>query len=81
MLQKTPKTHVDPVFFKDLVRRIEMLEAERADLADRLREVYSEGGLDERALRFLIKIRKKTPEEERETMDCLAEYRRIVKRD
>ena len=60
---------------KAYVERIERLEAEKAELAEDIKEIYSEAkayGYDTKILRKVIAIRKK-PEAERSEEEALLE--------
>jgi len=60
---------------KALVERIETLEAEKAEIADQIKEVYAEAkahGYDTKILRKVVSLRKK-PAEERQEEDALLE--------
>lgn len=59
---------------RQLIERIERLEAEKKDIADQVKEVYSEAksrGYDTRALRSIVSIRKKDK-------DDLAEQEAVI---
>lgn len=60
-----------------LVERIETLETEKKDLADDIREVYAEAkgvGFDTKALRTIIRWRKKDQAERQEEAAILELY-------
>lgn len=60
---------------RQFIERIEQLEAEKKDLADQVKEVYAEikgRGFDSKAIRKLVSLRKKDPQE-REEEDAILE--------
>jgi uncharacterized protein (UPF0335 family) len=62
---------------KSIVERIERLEEEKAALAADIRDVYAEAksnGFDTKALRSIIRIRKKDNQERIEEETILATY-------
>jgi uncharacterized protein (UPF0335 family) len=62
---------------KTIVERIERLEEEKAALASDIRDVYAEAksnGFDVKALRSIIRIRKKNDQERIEEETVLATY-------
>lgn len=62
---------------RSIVERIERLEEEKAALATDIREVYSEAkgnGFDVKALRTLVRLRKKEAHEREEEEAVLATY-------
>jgi uncharacterized protein (UPF0335 family) len=51
---------------KSIVERIERLEADKADIASDIKDVYAEskgGGFDVKALRTIIRLRKQSPDD------------------
>lgn len=62
---------------KSFVQRIERLEDDKADLSTDLKEVYGEAkssGFDVKALRTVIKLRKKSKEERQELEEIVGLY-------
>lgn len=60
---------------RQLIERIEHLEAEKASIADQIKEVYAEAksrGYETKAIRALVALRKKRAEEVAE-MDAILE--------
>lgn len=60
---------------RQFIERIEQLEAEKKDIADQVKEVYAEikgRGFDGKAIRKLVSLRKKDPQE-REEEDAILE--------
>jgi uncharacterized protein (UPF0335 family) len=63
---------------KSFVQRIERLEAEKAELAADIREVYAEAkgnGFDTKIMRQVIRLRKMEEPERREMDELLELYR------
>lgn len=63
------------------IERIERLETEKRELQADIREVYAEAkgqGLDVKALREVIKIRKLTPADREESEFLRQEYKRAL---
>jgi uncharacterized protein (UPF0335 family) len=51
---------------KSIVERIERLEADKADIASDIKDVYAESkgnGFDVKALRTIIRLRKQSPDD------------------
>ncbi len=66
---------------KSFVERIERLEAEKAELASDIREVFAEAkgeGYDTRIIRQVLRERKLSPEELREREEMLDTYRNAL---
>ena len=62
---------------RSIVDRVETLEAEKAEIADQVKEVYSEakgGGYDVATIRRIVAIRKKDPAKLKESNDLLELY-------
>ncbi|GGG35389.1 DUF2312 domain-containing protein [Chelatococcus composti] len=62
---------------KQFIERIERLEEEKAAIAGDIKEVYAEAkgrGFDTKAIRRIISIRKKPPEERQEEEAILELY-------
>lgn len=60
---------------RQIIERIEHLEAEKADIADQIKEVYAEAkgrGYETKAIRALVVMRKKSAEQVAE-MDAILE--------
>lgn len=63
---------------RQLIERIERLEEEKAGTADDIKEVYAEAkarGFDTKAMRQMVKLRKKTPQEREEEEAVLDLYK------
>ncbi len=66
---------------KSFVERIERLEAEKAELAADIREVYAEAkgnGFDTKIMRQVIKLRKLEPNDRNEQDALLELYRKAL---
>ena len=66
---------------RSIVSRIERLETERKELADNVKDIFTEAksaGFDVKVLRHIISIRKKEPAEVEEQMTLLDLYRRAL---
>lgn len=77
MTQDTTTKPVAAAHLRSIVERIERLQADKADIARDIREVYVEAmasGFDTKALREIIKLRKKTPYERSEELAILDLY-------
>jgi uncharacterized protein (UPF0335 family) len=62
---------------KEIVRRIEILEAEKATIAEDIKEVFSEAkatGFDTKILRKVIALRKVDPSVREETRSLIDTY-------
>ena len=71
------QTEIAQKRLRSIVERIERLEEEKAALAIDIREVYSEAkgnGFDVKALRAIIRLRKKEQHEREEEEAVLATY-------
>ena len=71
------QTEIAQKRLRSIVERIERLEEEKAALATDIREVYSEAkgnGFDVKALRAIIRLRKKEQHEREEEEAVLATY-------
>jgi uncharacterized protein (UPF0335 family) len=63
------------------IERIERLEEEKAEIVSQIRDVYREGknaGFDDKVMRTLIRIRKKSPREVNEAETLLELYKRAL---
>lgn len=63
---------------RQFIERIEHLEAEKKDIADQVKEVYAElkgRGYDSKAIRKLITLRRKDPQERQEEDAILELYK------
>ena len=70
-----------PGKLKSFIERIERLEAEKAELAADIREVYGEAkgeGYDTKIMRQLIKLRKLDKQELNEQEELLDTYRKAL---
>lgn len=66
---------------RQFVERIERLEIEKKDIADQIREVYSESkarGYDQKALRAIVSLRKKDKDEIAEQEAVLEMYKEAL---
>ena len=66
---------------KQLIERIERLEEEKKGIADDVKEVYAEAkgrGFDTKAIRTLIRLRAKAPQEREEEEAILELYKQAV---
>ena len=62
---------------RQFIERIEQLEAEKRDLAEQVKETYAEikgRGFDTKAIRKLVTLRKKDPQERQEEDAILELY-------
>jgi uncharacterized protein (UPF0335 family) len=62
---------------QSIVERIEKLEAEKADIADLIKDVYVEAkanGFDAKILRKVVALRKKNADERKTEEELLAVY-------
>lgn len=62
---------------RSLIERIERLEEEKKDLADDIKEIYSEAkgrGFDTKAIRAIVRMRKKDAAERQEEQAILELY-------
>ena len=63
---------------RQFIERIEQLEAEKKDIAEQIKEVYAElkgRGYDSKAIRKLVTLRKKDPQEVQEEDAILELYK------
>lgn len=66
---------------KAIVERIERLEEEKKTIADDIRDVYAESkgnGLDVKALRAIIRLRKQSPADRAEQDAILDTYKQAL---
>ncbi len=66
---------------KQYVERVERLEAEKLFLSEDLKQIFAEAksnGIDVKALRSLIKLRKLEDDERREQEEILALYKEAI---
>ncbi len=66
---------------RSIIERIERLEEEKAAIASDVKDVYAEAkgtGFDTKAIRALIRLRKKEPHEREEEEQLLELYRAAV---
>lgn len=66
---------------KSFVERIERLEAEKAELAEDIREVYSEAkgnGFDPKIMRAVVRLRKMEPAARNELDELIDLYRKAL---
>lgn len=62
---------------RQFIERIEQLEAEKADIAEQMKETFAEAkgrGYDTKTMRTIIKMRKKKPDERAEEQAILEVY-------
>lgn len=67
--------------FNQFVDRIERLEADKKELSDDIREVYSEAkgrGFDVKVMRQVIRLRKMDPADRQETEFLRDEYKKLL---
>jgi uncharacterized protein (UPF0335 family) len=77
MIDDTHSTTVHGAQLRGIIERIETLEAEKAEIAEQVKEVYAEAkgnGFDTKILRAVIGLRKKTAEERSEAEAMLDLY-------
>jgi uncharacterized protein (UPF0335 family) len=77
MIDDTHSTTVYGAQLRGIIERIETLEAEKAEIAEQVKEVYAEAkgnGFDTKILRAVIGLRKKTAEERSEAEAMLDLY-------
>lgn len=63
-----------------IVERIEKLEEEKSSIASDIKDVYAEAkgnGFDTKAIKVIVKLRKKSKEELQEEESILDTYRKI----
>ncbi|MFV0491883.1 MAG: DUF2312 domain-containing protein [Pseudorhodobacter sp.] len=66
---------------RQFIEQIEQLEAEKKDIAERIREIYAESkarGYDQRALRAIVSLRKKDKDEVAEQEAILEVYKEAL---
>ena len=66
---------------RQFIERIERLESEKKDIAEQVREVYSESksrGYDQKALRALVSLRKRDSDEVAEQEAVLDMYKEAL---
>ncbi len=66
---------------KQLIERIERLEEEKKGIADDIKEVYAEAkgrGFDTKAMRTIIRLRAKPPQEREEEESILELYKQAL---
>lgn len=66
---------------RQFVEQIEQLEAEKKDIAERIREIYAESkarGYDQRALKAIVSLRKKDKDEVAEQEAILEVYKQAL---
>lgn len=66
---------------RSLIERVERLEAEKADIAQDIREIYIEAkhkGFDTKALRKIVQLRKKDAAERQEEQAILELYMHAI---
>jgi uncharacterized protein (UPF0335 family) len=62
---------------RQFIERIEQLEAEKKDIGDQIKETYAEikgRGFDTKAIRKVVSLRKKDPQERQEEEAILEVY-------
>jgi uncharacterized protein (UPF0335 family) len=68
---------IDKTKLKELVERIERIEEERSSLGEDVRSIYSEAksaGLDVKALRQVVKLRRQDQEKRTALQEMIDEY-------
>jgi uncharacterized protein (UPF0335 family) len=66
---------------RQFVERIERLEQDKRDIADQIKEVFAESkarGYDQKALRAIISLRKRDPEDVAEQEAILEMYKEAL---
>lgn len=66
---------------REFIERIEKLEAEKADITNCTREIYSEAkgsGLEPKIIRQLIRLRKMDQEDITKEEDLLNQYKKVL---
>lgn len=78
MTDLPPKTHnIAADQLRSIIERIESLEVDKSDIADDIKEIYTEAhgnGYDKKAIRTIIKLRKKDAQEIEEEEAILHTY-------
>jgi uncharacterized protein (UPF0335 family) len=77
MIDDNTATTVHGAQLRGIIERIETLEAEKAEIAEQVKEVYAEAkgnGFDPKILREVIRLRKKSVEERSEAEAMLDLY-------
>ena len=77
IIDDTHSTTVHGAQLRGIIERIETLEAEKAEIAEQVKEVYAEAkgnGFDPKILREVIRLRKKSVEERSEAEAMLDLY-------
>ena len=77
MNDATPASNTTADQLRSIIERIENLEEEKANIAADIREIYAEAkgnGFDVKALRTIIRMRKKDENERMEEEAVLATY-------
>jgi uncharacterized protein (UPF0335 family) len=77
LIDDTHGTTVHGAQLRGIIERIETLEAEKAEIAEQVKEVYAEAkgnGFDPKILREVIRLRKKSVEERSEAEAMLDLY-------
>jgi uncharacterized protein (UPF0335 family) len=75
--EPSPSTSFAKDQLKSIIERIERLEEEKKNIADDIRDVYAESkgnGFDVKALRTIVRMRKKDPNERLEEETILETY-------
>ena len=66
---------------KSFIKRIEKLEEDKAAVSEDIKEIYSEAkstGFDVKAIRAIVRLRKKTEHERREEEEILDLYKSSI---
>lgn len=77
MSEETSTENVAAAELRQFIERIERLEEEKATLNDDIKDVYGEAkgrGYDTKAMRTIIRLRKKDPNERQEEEAILDTY-------
>jgi uncharacterized protein (UPF0335 family) len=77
LIDDTHSTTVHGAQLRGIIERIETLEAEKAEIAEQVKEVYAEAkgnGFDPKILRMVVRLRKKTADERAEAEAMLDLY-------
>ncbi len=81
MVEDVASTGVAAEELKQFIERIERLEEEKKAIADDIRDVYAEAkgrGFDAKAIRTLVRLRAKEPQEREEEETILELYKQAL---
>jgi uncharacterized protein (UPF0335 family) len=77
VLQESPATKFSKDQLKAIIERIERLEEEKKTISDDIRDIYAESkgnGMDVKALRTIVRMRKQDANERAEAEQILETY-------